>query len=399
MMSALDRSVQKLGDGETILLDSGKTIFKLDSFQNNPIVKPQDIGLTWQGDGELKVGAVFNSGAEVFQNKVILTPRCHKGYYKSTFFDEKLGIERSCLENYISEVWPLVSEDGVHFARFQNVVIRADGTDHQDFTYGIEDIRIIKHSHRYLLVGCGKIKPPFKGSNADRVAVYSTDDFVNITYHGMVESFDSRNAVPFPEPVNGRRYILLRFHPGTHLDFLEAGMDQLLNPSEHKERWEEIYERRNQSLLLEAGHYPHEKEKTGPGPQVIRTDRGWLLTYHAVGEIERDICEAYGLAEGIERGYSVCAALLDLDDPRKVLCRTREPIYIPSTPYELYGNEQYPVDVPAVVFPVGALVRKGKLILYAGAVDKYIILLSCKLDNLVDYLWEHCQYSDTPYNE
>jgi predicted GH43/DUF377 family glycosyl hydrolase len=90
---------------------------------------------------------------------------------------------------------------------------------------------------------------------------------------------------------------------------------------------------------------------------------------------------------------------LDLDDPRKVLCRTREPIYIPSTPYELYGNEQYPVDVPAVVFPVGALVRKGKLILYAGAVDKYIILLSCKLDNLVDYLWEHCQYSDTPYNE
>jgi hypothetical protein len=62
MMSALDRSVQKLGDGETILLDSGKTIFKLDSFQNNPIVKPQDIGLTWQGNGELKVGASSTVG-------------------------------------------------------------------------------------------------------------------------------------------------------------------------------------------------------------------------------------------------------------------------------------------------------------------------------------------------
>jgi len=395
MMSQLDRCIQELGEGMVVPLDSGEVIFKLSSFENNPIVKPQDIGLTWQENGELKVGAVFNGGAEVFQGKVILTPRCHQGYQKATFFDEKLGIERSCLENYISEVWPLVSEDGVHFTRFQNMVIQADGTDHQDFTYGIEDIRIVKHGQRYLLVGCGKIKPPFKGSNADRIAIYSTEDFVNITYHGMVESFDSRNAVPFPELVNGRHYVLLRFHPDIHLDFLEAGMDQLLNPSKHKERWEEIYERRSQNPLLGAGHYLHEKEKIGPGPQMIRTDRGWLLIYHAVGEIKGDICKAYGLAEGIERGYSVCAAFLDLDDPRKVLCRTRSPIYIPSASYELYGNEQYPVDVPAVVFPVGALVRKNKLILYAGAGDKYIILLSCKLDNLVDYLWQYCQYSDT----
>ena len=394
-MSALDRSVQKLGDGETVLLDSGETIFKLDSLENNPIVKPQDIGLIWQENGELEIGAVFNGGAEVFQDKVILTPRCHQGYQKATFFDEKLGIERSCLENYISEVWPLVSEDGVHFTRFQDVAIRADGTDHQDFTYGIEDIRIVKHGRRYLLVGCGKIKPPFKGGNADRIAIYSTDNFVNVTYHGMVESFDSRNAVPFPEPVNGRHYVLLRFHPDIHLSLLKAGMDQLLNPSRHKERWEEIYARRSQSLLLEARCYPHEKEKIGPSTQVIRTDRGWLLIYHAVGEIKGDVCKAYGLAEGIKRGYSVCAALVDLDDPRKVLCRTRNPIYIPSAPYELHGNEQYPVDVPAVVFPVGALVRKDKLILYAGAGDKYIVLLSCRLDNLVDYLWEYCQCSDT----
>ncbi len=389
-MSALDRSVQELGDGETVSLDSGETIFKLDSFESNPIVKPQDIGLTWHVNSQLEVGAVFNGGAEVFQDKVVLTPRCHQGYHKGTFFDQKLGIERSCLEDYISEVWPLVSEDGIRFTRFQDVAIRADGTDHQDFIYGVEDIRIVKHGRRYLLVGCGKIKPPFKGANADRIAIYSTDDFVNITYHGMVDAFDSRNAVPFPEPVNGRHCILLRFHPDIHLGFLEAGMDQLLDPSRHKERWEEIYERRSQNLLLEAGQTPHEKEKIGPGPQVIRTDKGWLLIYHAVGEIKGDICKAYGLAEGIERGYSVCAALLDLEDPRKVLCRTRNPIYIPSAPYELYGDEQYAVDVPAVVFPVGALVRESKLILYAGAGDKYTILLSCRLDNLVDFLWEYC---------
>jgi len=392
-MSALDRSVQELGDGSVVLLDSGEALFKLDSFENNPIVKPQDIGLTWHENNELKIGAVFNGGAEVFQHKVILMPRCHQGYQKRTFFDQRLGTERSCLENYVSEVWPLVSEDGVHFTRFQNAVIRGDGSDHRDFTYGIEDIRIVKYGPKYLLVGCGKIKPPYKGEDADRIAIYTTDDFVDITYHGMVDSFDSRNAVPFSVAVAGRHYMLLRFYPNIHLALLEAGMDQLLNPSKHKRQWKNIYERPSQNLLLQAGHYPHEKEKIGPSTQVIKTDRGWLLIYHAVGEIEDNICRVYGLVDRIERAYSVCAALLDLDNPRKVLCRTRHPIYIPSAPYELHGNDQYPVDVPAVVFLAGAVVRKDKLIFYAGAGDKYIILLSCSLDNLVNYLWEHCKYT------
>ena len=391
MISSFNQNIQKLGDGEIILLDSGDTIFKMDSFRGNPVVKPQDLGLVWKENDTLKIGAVFNAGAEIFQDKIILLPRCHQGYRKGKFFDKKLGIERSYLENYISEVLPLVSDDGINFTRFQNVVIKGNGTDQQDFIYGIEDLRIIKYDHRFLLVGCGKIKPPFKGENADRIAIYSTEDFVNISYHGLVESFDSRNAIPFPEPINGRYYILLRFHPNIHLAYLEAGIEQLLNPSKYKKEWEKLYEQRQQNLLLKAGYLTHEKEKIGPSTPLIKTDKGWLFIYHSVGEIEEDICKEYGLSEKIKRGYSICAALLDPENPEKVLCRTRHPIYIPSAPYELYGNEQYPVDVPAVVFPVGAIVRKDKLILYAGAGDKYIILLSCNLDNLVDYLYKYCQ--------
>lgn len=391
MVSTLDRSVETLGKGSVIQLSSGESLFCLDSYPANPIVRPQDLGLTWYENSELKIGAVFNGGAEVFGEWVILTPRCHKGYRKVRFFDEKLDLERYRLENYISEVWPLVSDDGVHFTRFDEVVIRGDGTDHQDFTCGIEDLRIIRFDQMYLLVGCGKVKPPFKGTDADRIAVYSTSDFVHITYHGMVEPFDSRNAIPFLEPVSGRLYMLLRFHPNMHLDHLEAGLDQLLNPVRHTQAWQAIYERRDQNLLLEAGYYPHEREKIGPSTPVIRTERGWLLIYHGVGEIEASICEAYGLSGNIERGYSVCAALLDLDRPTRVLCRTRYPIYIPSAPWELYGDEEYPVDVPAVVFPVGVIVRGGKLLLYCGAGDKYVILLTCDLDSLVDYLWTNCK--------
>ncbi|MBA7602378.1 hypothetical protein ES703_09467 [subsurface metagenome] len=391
MISSFNQTIQKLGDGEIILLDSGDTIFKMDSFIDNPVVKPQDLGLIWKEDDMLKIGAVFNAGAEIFQDKVILLPRCHQGYRKGKFFDEKLGIKRSYLENYISEVLPLVSDDGIHFNRFHNMAIRGDGTDHQDFIYGIEDLRIIKCDCKYLLVGCGKIKPPFKGKNADRIAIYTTEDFVNISYHGLVESFDSRNAIPFSEPINGRYYILLRFHPNIHLACLEAGIEQLLNPSKYKKEWEKFYKKRSQNILLEAGYLPHEKEKIGPSVPLIKADKGWLLIYHGVGEIENNICKEYELSKKIKRGYSICAALLDLENPEKVLCRTRHPIYIPSAPYELYGDEQYPVDVPAVVFPVGAIVRKDKLILYAGAGDKYIILLSCNLDNLVNYLCKFCQ--------
>jgi predicted GH43/DUF377 family glycosyl hydrolase len=384
-------SIDNLGDGQVMKIGSGETVFRLDSYEKNPIVKPQDIGLTWKENGESKIGAVFNCGAEFFEDQVILLPRCHKNYQKGKFFDERMDRERDCLENYISEIWPLTSRDGLYFTRFQNVVIRGDGKDQQDFTYGIEDIRIIKYEESYLLVGCGKIKPPFKASNADRIVMYSTKDFVNITYHGIVEPFDSRNAVPFPEKVSGNLYTLLRFHPNIHLGLLKAGMSQLLNPAEHRDYWEEIHEQRSENILLKAGLYPHEKEKIGPGPQLIKTDQGWLLIYHCVGEIDPDICKAYGLSQGIVRGYSISAALLDLDDPRKVVCRTKNPIYIPSAPYELYGDGEYPVDVSAVIFPVGAVVRQNKMLIYAGAADKYIIILSCKLDSLIDYLLAHCK--------
>jgi len=383
--------LETLGDGRVAKTESGQLIFVLDRHERNPIVKPRDIGLTWYENDELKTGAVFNGGAEYVDGRVILLPRCHRNYKKGQFFDEKLGRERDCLENYTSEVWPLTSRDGVNFSRFQNITIRGDGTEHRDFAHGIEDIRIVKYEGIYLLIGCGKIKPAFRGSNADRIAVYSTGDFVDITYQGMVEPFDSRNAVPFPAPVNGDLYTLLRFHPHIHIGLLQAGIDQLLQPAEHKDKWEGIYTHKNDNLLLEAGLFSHEREKIGPGPQLIKTERGWLVLYHAVGEIGSDITKVYGLPRKIERGYSISAAMLDLDDPRKVIRRTQRPIYIPSAAYELYGDDEYPVDVPAVVFPVGAFLLQDKLLIYAGSGDKYIILLSCGLERLVDYLWEHCK--------
>jgi len=386
MKTPLDGTAERLGEGEVVRLSSRTNLFKLASCPNNPVVKPQELGLTRRDKTKVLPGSVFNPGAELLDGKVVLTPRCHKNYEKAKFFDSRLGKERVYLKNYVSEIWPLVSEDGIHFTRMGTKVIRGDGTEHKDFLYGIEDLRIIRHGERFLLVGCGKVKPPFRGENADRLAIYSTTDFVDIHYHGIVTFFDSRNGVPFPDFVDQDFYMLLRFHPNTHLERLQEGPEQLLNPGRHTDMWKEIYARRNDTILLASGDYPHEQEKTGPGPQVIETHAGWLLLYHAVGEISSQIASVYGLSQGIDRAYSICAALLDLEHPEKIIARTRLPIYIPSLPWELHGSEEHPVDVPAVVFPVGAFVHHGKLFLYCGAGDKYTVLLGCTLETLLDYL-------------
>ncbi|MHA2327700.1 MAG: glycoside hydrolase family 130 protein, partial [Candidatus Hodarchaeales archaeon] len=278
--------------------------------------------------------------------------------------------------------------------RYHKTIVKGDGITHNDFFYGIEDVRIIKANGQYFLIGCGKISPPFQGflgGKGDRIAVYSTQDFVDISYHGIIEDIDMRNTVIFPEIVSGENYILLRFGKNIHIDVMEAGMNQLLYPSRYKPLWNKIFKRRKQTKLLEVGSYPHEKEKIGPGPPPIRTEKGWLLIYHAVGEIYSSISRVYGLTPKINRSYSICAALLDSNDPTKVLCRTKNPIYIPSKPWELYGNEVYPVDIPAVVFPMGLIIKENKMLLYAGAGDKYIVLLSSQLDSFLEFLWDRCR--------
>jgi predicted GH43/DUF377 family glycosyl hydrolase len=352
------------------------------------VVKPEELGLVWEEEGKERKGAVFNAGAEVFQEQIVLTPRCHQNYQQGKFFDQKLQRERYCLLNYVSEIWPLLSKDGICFKKIGSC-LRGDGSTQQDFTYGIEDVRIFKWQDEYLLVGCGKVKPAFKGVNADRVAIYSTSDFTHLTYHGMIDAFDSRNAILLPDEKNPG--LILRFHPHIYLIPLKAGIEQLKNPARFKEEWRRIYQEKEKYLLMKSGDFLHEKEKIGPSTQLVKTKAGWLFLYHAVGEIKPEIVEVYGGRGKLERSYSIEAALLSLEEPRKVLARTKNPIYIPSHPYELTGDEKYLVDVPYVIFPVGAVVVGEKLFIYAGAGDKYIVLLSCQLDLLVEYLWEKCR--------
>ena len=110
--------------------------------------------------------------------------------------------------------------------------------------------------------------------------------------------------------------------------------------------------------------------KIGAGSVPIKTKEGWLLFYHGV----INTCNGFR--------YSMGAALLDLEQPEKVLYRSKDYLLAPAELYELTG------DVPNVVFPCAALNDDEKVAVYYGAADTvvgvafgYISEIICFLKN------------------
>jgi beta-1,4-mannooligosaccharide/beta-1,4-mannosyl-N-acetylglucosamine phosphorylase len=76
------------------------------------------------------------------------------------------------------------------------------------------------------------------------------------------------------------------------------------------------------------------------------------------------------------------AALLDIDQPWKVLYRTRPYILSPQTLYECVG------DVPNVAFPCAALADAdtGRIAVYYGAADTVTGLAFTQVDELINFI-------------
>ncbi len=104
-----------------------------------------------------------------------------------------------------------------------------------------------------------------------------------------------------------------------------------------------------------------ESVKIGNCGSPIETEAGWLVITHGVGPM---------------RKYCIGAALLDLEDPTKVLGRLREPLLSPE------GNEREGY-VPNVVYSCGALIHGGRLVLPYAMSDKASAIMSVPLDELL----------------
>lgn len=108
--------------------------------------------------------------------------------------------------------------------------------------------------------------------------------------------------------------------------------------------------------------------KVGAGAVPIRTSDGWLMFYHGV------ITTCNGFR------YSMGAALLDLDDPSKVIARTQPYLLAPAEMYEMTG------DVPNVVFPCSALTDGDRVAVYYGAADTSVCLAFGYISEIVEFI-------------
>jgi beta-1,4-mannooligosaccharide/beta-1,4-mannosyl-N-acetylglucosamine phosphorylase len=109
--------------------------------------------------------------------------------------------------------------------------------------------------------------------------------------------------------------------------------------------------------------------KVGAGPIPLETREGWLMFYHGV------LTSCNGFV------YSFGAALLDLDEPWKVLARTSPYLMSPQDIYECVG------DVPNVVFPCAALADAptGRIAIYYGCADTVTGLCFCQVDEVLRF--------------
>lgn len=94
-----------------------------------------------------------------------------------------------------------------------------------------------------------------------------------------------------------------------------------------------------------------DSKKIGIAGPPLRIKDGYLMIYHGVDQ---------------NQVYRLGAALLDRNDPNKVIARLNEPILEPELDWEINGL------VPNVVFSCGGCIVNEYLYIYYGAADKHI---------------------------
>ena len=244
------------------------------------------------------------------------------------------------------------SKDGVNWdIHDEPIVFECDDPEIAEFQFAY-DPRVCKIEQRYYIIWCN-------GYHGPTVGLGYTDDFT--TFHQLENATMpyNRNGVLFPRKIVGRYHLLSRPGGPGHNAYGSIFCSQSRDLCD----WG-----RHRFVLGPTSGW--QMTKVGAGPVPIETTEGWLLIYHGVLES----CNGFV--------YSMGAAILDIDEPWKVLHRTGAYILAPRRLYEQVG------DVPNVIFPCATLsdAATGRIALYYGAADTTTCLAYTHVDELVDYV-------------
>jgi predicted GH43/DUF377 family glycosyl hydrolase len=229
--------------------------------------------------------------------------------------------------------------------------------DHPEELWGIEDPRItwLPDEQAFAVVFTAYSR------RGPLVSLALTEDFRTFRRLGATMPPDDKDAALFPRRFDGRWALIHR--PIS----VRGGANIWLSYSPDLRHWGDL------SLLIEAREGAWwDASKVGLGPPPLETPDGWLVLYHGVHHTASGALYRCGLA------------LLDRDDPRKVLRRTPEWVLGPAESYERVG------DVVGVVFPCGWIIGPDgdELRVYYGAADTSVCIAIGSLSRILAHLGE-----------
>ncbi|HXK58753.1 MAG TPA: glycosidase [Acidobacteriota bacterium] len=304
----------------------------------NPIIQACDL--------PYPANSVFNAGATCVGNETLLLMRV----------EDRRGI---------SHLTAARSYDGISDWRIDPApTLLPNPEEYPEEIWGIEDPRVTRiealDSWAVLYTAYSKGGP--------LVSLAITKDFKSFERKGVVMPPEDKDAALFPVQFNKRWAMLHRPVPG----FAMVGAHIWISFSPDLKHWGDHH------IVIPARKGAWwDANKVGLSPPPLLTEKGWLILYHGVRTTASGCIYRLGLA------------LLDLNDPTRVLARSDEWAFAPEENYEVIG------DVDKVVFPCGWVTDGDEVRVYYGAADRSIALATAHVSELLDWLDQH----NRPYEE
>lgn len=310
-------------------------------YLNNPILDASRV--------PYPTALVFNAGVTKFNGKYVMVFRNDYG-----------SLEQQTIEaHHTTDLGVAFSDDGIHWEVQPKPCFK------------LHDQEIIRAYDPRLTVIDGRCYMCFAvdTQHGIRGGVAVTDDFEEFEILSL-STPDLRNMVLFPEKIGGKFMRLER--PFTV--YSRGGVDRFdmwISESPDLRYWG------NSDLLLAVEDVPFANDKIGPAAPPIKTEQGWLTTFHAV-----DIDPTRGKngwETSWQKRYTAGLMLLDLENPKKIIGMYQKPLLAPEASYEIEGGFRN-----NVIFPGGMVLEDdGEVKIYYGAADTIECLATAHIDDLI----------------
>lgn len=295
-------------------------------YEGNPVLTPD----MWP----YPANAVMNPGAIKFNGETLLLVRVEdmRGFSHLTVARSKNGFTD----------WKI---DGSPTMRAKQ--------DSSEERWGLEDPRIIWLEEQKQFA----ITYTSFSEGGPVVSLSITKNFKSFARLGVLLPPEDKDACLFPRRFKGRFALI-------HRPVVRGEAHIWLSFSPDLKHWGD-----HMTLIMTRTAY-WDCHRVGLACQPIETPQGWLMFYHGVRSTTAGAIYRLGLA------------LLDLDEPWKVIRRSEEWILGPKETYERVG------DVGGVIFPTGITVsmETDELHLYYGAADCTVAVATAKLSEVLDYI-------------